>query len=102
MNTREAVASLASTVCPACSREKKARQTFCNRDYWRLSPELRSALYRPVGGGYEAAVAAAIAYLKAGKVDVPPTGKPSEAASEPAKPTEQQGELFPSSPRYRV
>lgn len=75
--------------------------TFCNKDYWRLSPGLRTALYRKVGHGYEEAVANAMAYLKSGNVDVPPTAKPVEPL-EAAKPTEQQGELFPPSPRYRV
>lgn len=103
MDAKQLVQSLASNVCSNCQREKKAKMTFCNRDYWRLSPDLRSALHQPLGGGYAEAVAVAMEYLKAGHVDVPPTGKPVERSpAQPRETVQQQGELFPSSPRYRV
>lgn len=56
------VRELAGTTC-RCGRSKKARQTFCSRCYFALSPPLRAALYRQVGEGYEEAYAAAVAAL---------------------------------------
>lgn len=56
------VRELASTTC-RCGRRKRARMTLCGRCYHALPPPLRAALYRPIGDGYEEAVAAAVAHL---------------------------------------
>jgi hypothetical protein len=60
--TETLVRELAGPVC-RCGRPKSARRTFCSRCYYRLPPQLRSALYRRIGEGYEEAYAAAVAAL---------------------------------------
>jgi hypothetical protein len=54
-DTADLVDSLQGRVCPACGGMKKAKQTLCARDYYRLRPDQREALYRRVGEGYEEA-----------------------------------------------
>lgn len=64
-------ASLKSTVCPACGRGKTARLSLCNRCYFSLSRAEQNALFRFFGAGYEEAMAAALATLKAETVYLP-------------------------------
>jgi hypothetical protein len=59
------ITSLRSEICPACGDLKKRRQTLCRPCYRRLPPKLRADLYDPLGGGYEEAVTAAMAALRA-------------------------------------
>ncbi|MEW6263362.1 MAG: hypothetical protein AB1641_09810 [Thermodesulfobacteriota bacterium] len=46
-----------------CGRPKKRGQSLCSTCYYRLPEPLRFDLYLPVGGGYEGAYEAAVAYL---------------------------------------
>lgn len=104
MDASELIRSLASEVCPACARRKKSRQTFCGKCYFRLTPDLRSALYRLIGAGYEQAFAAAKAFLGTAQVDVPPTAVEAAQAANPSPPDKPaQGELFGTpGPKYRI
>lgn len=95
MDASEMVGSLASMVCPACANPKRPRTSFCPKCYFRLPPDQRNALYQKVGAGYEQAFLDAIAFLKSGQRDVPPSAK--AAADEPAK---DQGELFSRGPNH--
>jgi len=49
------IASLASDLCPACSRAKRPRNTLCYGCYRSLPQPLRTALYNRVNNGYEQA-----------------------------------------------
>lgn len=71
-DTTTLVHSLASRICPACGRMKKARQTVCATDYYRLRPDQRDALYRRVGQGYEEAFADAMNTLGVERATFPP------------------------------
>jgi len=64
MDSTELVKSLVSEVCPACDKAKKKRQTFCSRCYYKLTKAQRTALYRLIGEGYEAAFEDAMKTLK--------------------------------------
>lgn len=46
-----------------CDRPKRRGQAVCGVCWCRLPPELRDELYRPVGGGFEAAYEAAVLFL---------------------------------------
>lgn len=48
-----------------CGRDKTRQQTFCKPCYWSLPAEMRTALYRRLGHGYEEAYEAAVGYLDA-------------------------------------
>jgi hypothetical protein len=63
LTDRALLDSLASTTCPACSGKKNRHQTFCRRDYHRLSMGMKQALYNRLGAGYYEAVLAACHYL---------------------------------------
>ncbi len=56
------LAELQSAVC-YCGGFKTARQTFCRREYNALPPDMRRALYRRFGDGYEEAYTAARVFL---------------------------------------
>ena len=60
---RELVESLQSEVCPACQGRKWEGKSVCIRCWRRLPAEIRQALYRRVGQGYEEAVGAALEAL---------------------------------------
>lgn len=60
--TEALVRELNSTDC-RCGAAKKAGNTFCAHCYYRLTRPMRSALYKPVGGGYEEAYATAVGWL---------------------------------------
>lgn len=57
------VNELEGTVCP-CGGPKASRNTFCRTCYFTLPYDMRQALYRRIGEGYQEAYAAAIAHLK--------------------------------------
>ena len=59
----QALASLRSTLCPACGRTKMQGMTMCSRDYYALPDDMRKALYHRLGKGYREAVTAALASL---------------------------------------
>lgn len=61
-STTDLLRELAGRNCQ-CGRIKKARQTFCQRCYFRLPPAMRHALYDRIGEGYEAAYQRAVDYL---------------------------------------
>ena len=65
LNTRTLFESLRRTKCPCCGGVKKPMQTFCSRDYYRLPPVLRQALYSRIGSGYAEAVVEALNFLEA-------------------------------------
>lgn len=50
------VLSLRSTLCPSCGDVKRHAQTFCTKCYRSLPIDLRRALYRRLGNGYDIAV----------------------------------------------
>jgi hypothetical protein len=56
------VAELKSEEC-ACSRAKKSGFSFCYKCYEQLPFDMKKALYRQVGNGYEAAYEAAYKWL---------------------------------------
>jgi len=49
--------------CSICGQTKIGMQSFCRADYRRLPPELRQALWRRFGEGYEEAFEAARNWL---------------------------------------
>jgi hypothetical protein len=69
LDVDELRAILTSRLC-ICGRSKKERNSFCQADYWRLNQSERQALYRPIGGGYEDAFAAAMERLGIGPIEV--------------------------------
>jgi predicted amidophosphoribosyltransferase len=52
---RQALRELGESVCAACQSAKKPKQSFCPRCYYTLPEEMRTALYRRFGSGYESA-----------------------------------------------
>lgn len=46
-----------------CGAEKSEGQTFCRREYFKLPPAMRQALYNRIGQGYREAYLAAREYL---------------------------------------
>lgn len=62
MDTLELVQELEGTAC-RCGSKKASMQTFCKKDYYRLSLKQRQALYNRLGDGYEEAYADAIKTL---------------------------------------
>lgn len=58
-----AVRALVKANCDACSQAKERANCFCKTCYFKLPPDMRSALYRPAGNGYEQAYREALAYL---------------------------------------
>jgi hypothetical protein len=75
-NTRDLLASLSSTVCPACGQLKGSRMTLCRQHYYALPNPMRKALYNRVGEGYEEALAAALDYLGADQFHLPVEPQP--------------------------
>lgn len=61
---KRAVDELRSNEC-RCGRKKQPGRSFCYRCYYALPGEMRRALYRPIGKGYEAAYEAACRFLAA-------------------------------------
>lgn len=56
------IKELVGTKC-RCGSRKQSRMSFCGRCYHSLSKEHKSALYLPIGSGYESAYASAIDVL---------------------------------------
>ncbi len=54
------VMSLQRRVCPGCGCQKWPRTSLCRFCWVSLSREQQAGLYRPVGQGYEQALAAAL------------------------------------------
>jgi hypothetical protein len=73
ISDRDLVKSLQSVVCPACGGKKKRGHTFCGRDYFRLTHDMREALYNRLGHGYAEAVADAMEHLGAVDFSIPKT-----------------------------
>jgi len=48
-----------------CGRNKKSGKAFCYRCFAELPHDMRRALYKRIGDGYEAAYDAAVNYLDA-------------------------------------
>jgi hypothetical protein len=61
--------ALVITICH-CGRRKNKRMSFCPVCYRRLPREMKGALYRRAGQGYEEAYDAAVEYLEKGKTNV--------------------------------
>ncbi len=78
IDTRTAIESLRSRLCPACGGSKKPRQTLCYGCYKKLPQGRKDALYDYVGEGYEEAVEAAFKSLG---VDKPSWPKAEDIAS---------------------
>jgi tRNA(Ile2) C34 agmatinyltransferase TiaS len=55
---------LKSQVCPACNRQKDDFKSFCRRCYFALPEDMKKALYRRFGHGYEEAHEEAREHLK--------------------------------------
>lgn len=60
---REILESLGSTVCEGCGRNKRPKMSHCGTCYRRLPPNMRQALYRRFGAGYEEAFEESLVYL---------------------------------------
>lgn len=75
-NRQDLLASLMSTVCPACGQEKHVRNTLCRKHYYSLPGDMRKALYHRLGAGYEEAVAAALEFLGADQFHLPAEAQP--------------------------
>jgi hypothetical protein len=61
--------ALVVTLC-RCDRRKKKRMSFCPTCYGRLPREMKNALYRRAGQGYEEAYDAAVKHLEEKKANV--------------------------------
>lgn len=62
-NDPDVLESLQSRECPGCGGRKTTMRSFCPRDYYALTAELRQALYRRFGEGYAQAFVAALQHL---------------------------------------
>lgn len=60
---QQLIASLDSHKCPACNSGKASMRTFCPGCYYKLPEEMRKALFRPLGRGYEQAIERALNHL---------------------------------------
>lgn len=61
---QKALSDFCGTVCVHCKGTKKRGQSFCQRCYYSLPPNMRQALYRRFGSGYEEAYDAAKDWLR--------------------------------------
>jgi predicted amidophosphoribosyltransferase len=68
MTDREILSSLTGTVCANCRSKKKSRMSHCGNCYYALPREMRRALYRRFGAGYEEAFRESLVYLKENNV----------------------------------
>lgn len=67
-NIHRGLVALVVTIC-RCDRRKKKGMSFCPPCYRRLPLEMRNALYRRLGKGYEEAYDDAVKYLEKGKAE---------------------------------
>jgi hypothetical protein len=75
-------ASLFSSVCSACGRSKKPRDSICGWDYRQLPMDMKAALYDLMGDGYEEAFVEAMRHLGHDRIALP------EGAEHPLPPTD--------------
>jgi tRNA(Ile2) C34 agmatinyltransferase TiaS len=68
IDTRTALDSLRSTVCPACGKTKGNGKTLCMKCFCKLPGPLKERLYRRIGNGYEVAVRDALNVLGASEL----------------------------------
>jgi hypothetical protein len=61
----QAVEELDGTTCKGCGRLKDSGKSHCRKCYFALPVDMRRALYRRIGQGYEAAYAESLKYLGA-------------------------------------
>lgn len=85
---KQLIESLRSLKCPACRARKKCSHTLCGGCYLALPQIMQAALYRRVGEGYEAAVTAALEFLK----QIPPAVSIETANAQPA--SDKRADLF--------
>lgn len=71
LNIPHLVSSLRSTCCPACTSSKPTKRSLCRRCFNQLSKPAQTALYNPIGSGYEQAMATALEELGKCEVFVP-------------------------------
>jgi ribosomal protein L40E len=64
MSDQEILDSLDSTVCAACNGKKQSRRSHCRKCYYKLPPEMRTALYRRFNEGYQEAFLASLKQLQ--------------------------------------
>ena len=64
LTDREAVKSLASSICPMCGNVKQFKNTFCSQCYYSLPKDIRQVLYTRVEDGYTQRVQEAFAHVK--------------------------------------
>ncbi len=62
------IRELRGTIC-RCGKPKQPKQTFCRACYYALSPDIRTALYRRIGAGYEEAYYTATSELSQRRPD---------------------------------
>jgi len=61
---QQALREFADSICTVCRSPKKPKQSFCLKCYYALPEEMRKALYRRFGSGYEEAYDDAKDWLK--------------------------------------
>lgn len=71
LDRNQLLLSLASAICPACGKTKRAKQTLCQPCFHRLPGAERARLYDGLGAGYERAVAIALEMLGARQLILP-------------------------------
>jgi hypothetical protein len=59
-----ALSEFVSERCPVCDKHKRKGNSFCTPCYYSLPIEMRQALYRRFGEGYEQALAEAKEWLE--------------------------------------
>lgn len=59
-----AVRNFLGTTCPVCSKLKARNTAFCSGCYFQLPLEMRKALYKRIGEGFEEAYLNAKNYLE--------------------------------------
>lgn len=64
MITSQYIEKLMSKKCDGCGGMKTPRKSHCSRCYYKLPPQMRAALYRRVGSGYEEAFYESLVWLR--------------------------------------
>lgn len=60
----QCVEELDDVECKSCGARKGSGMSLCRKCFYRLPSEMRAALYRRVGNGYEEAYTAALEHLR--------------------------------------
>lgn len=63
MTSKEIMRDFLGTVCSVCGGQKNTRDGLCRRCYHSLPSDLRTAMWRRFGSGYEQAFIEARRYL---------------------------------------